>query len=333
MADYVETMVSANSETPWHGKGAVLSGYPDLQTMYKESGLTWKVAQVPLFFKDSQGGDVEAEGVYGIVRDSDSTLLGTCSERYKLYQNSQAFDWCKPLIDSKFWKMETAGSLRNGKVCWALLNSGMGEVMKGDKLKRYLLLQWGHTGHDSIQVGLTSVRVVCNNTLQQALRQDVMNTVRHDRNVVLNLDELRQVYEKVQQEFEAQQEIFKKFLDTPIDKDTKTWYINSLVDALVAKPVIRLTDSKEVIEAKEKRHIATRQRKADFLHLYIEHGTGQEELGIQDTLWGLFNGAEEFLEKCNGGKKVVDRGWHILHGQGKEWVDAAYDLAQQLVTA
>ena len=280
----VETMVSANNVIPWHKEGVVLSGYPDLPTMYKESGLTWKVNLSPLSYKDKNGNDVEAEGTYGLVRDSDDALLGVCTERYKPYQNSEAFDWCKPLIDSKFWKMETAGSLKGGKVCWALLQHGIGEIMKGDRLKRYLLLQWGHTGHDSIRCGLTSIRVVCNNTLQQALRQDFMHKISHDSTAKLKLSEIRDLYDAARAEFEAQQEKFKKFLDVPVDKSTKEWYINSLLDEITSSPLYSPKESEEVKQAKQKRYEAMRQRKADMIHLYIEHGSGQQELGINVLL-------------------------------------------------
>lgn len=329
----VETMVSANNVVPWHQEGVVLSGYPDLPTMYKESGLTWNVGLTPLCYKGKDGQDIEAEGVYGLVRDSDDSLLGTCTERYKPYQNSEAFQWCKPLIDSKFWKMETAGSLKGGRVCWALLQHGIGEVMKGDRLKRYLLLQWGHTGHDSIRCGLTSIRVVCNNTLQQALRQDFMHKIAHNNGARLKLAEVRDMYDAARVEFEAQQEKFKEFLAIPIDKSTKEWYINNLLDFITEPPVVKATDTDETKKAKMKRYEAMRQRKADMIHLYIEHGSGQESLGIQDTLWGLFNGAEEYLEKCNGGGKVTDRGWNILRGNGKAQVDFAFDLANQALAS
>ena len=334
MADLVETMVSANNVIPWHKKGVVLSGYPDLKTMYTSSGLDWKVDTLPLFYRDPDTGvDVEAPDVYGIIRDKDGSLLGVCTERYKVYQNSDAFDWCKPLVDSGFWKMETAGSLREGRVCWALLQHGVGEILKGDQLKRYLLLQWGHTGRDSIRCGLTSIRVVCNNTLQQALHQDAMHTFAHNSEAKLKLSEVRDLYDVARKEFEAQQEKFKEFLEVTIDKETREWYINSLLDFITSKPDYGPKDTEEVKKAKQKRYEAMRQRKADMLQLYIEHGSGQEELGITDTLWGLFNGAEEFLEKCNGGGRVADRGWNILRGTGREQVDYAFDLANQLAAA
>lgn len=331
MADLVETMVSANDVIPWHKKGKVLSGYPGLDEMYEASGLDWNVECKPLFYLDQNGSQVDVPDVFALARDKDGSVLGTCSSRYTPYQNKEAFQWCKPLIDSKYWKLETAGSLREGRVCWALLNHGSSTIMKGDKLKQYLMLQWGHTGADSIRCGLTSIRVVCNNTLQQALRQDAatLHTVRHDRFTSIKLSELRDLYDRVQVEFKNQEKIFKEFLDVPIDENTKSWYINALVDNITTAPNPSSAKDDKEREAQMKRYKALRERKEAMLSLYIERGSGQQELGISNNLWGLFNGAEEFLEKCNGGGKVKDRGWNILRGEGASQVNFAFDLAMQ----
>ena len=330
MADLVETMVSANGVIPWHKKGNVLSGYPDIDVMYDKSGLDWSVECKPVAYQDNNGGYVEVPSVYALTRSSDGKVLGTCTDRYTPYQNRDAFDWCKPLIDSSYWSLETAGSLREGRVCWALLNQGTGSVMKGDDLKRYLLLQWGHTGSDSIRCGLTSIRVVCNNTLQQALRQDAasLQTVRHDKFVQVKLSEIRDMYDKTQVEFDNQEKIFKEFLDVPVDENTKSWYINALLDGITNLPdTTGKTDEER--EAQMKRYTNMREKKEALLRMYVENGSGQQELGITNNLWGLFSGAEEFLEKCNGGAKVRDRGWSILRGDGAANVDLAFSLAMQ----
>lgn len=225
---------------------------------------------------------------------------------------------------------ETAGSLREGRVCWALLNQGTSKIMKGDSLKQYLLLQWGHTGCDSIRCGLTSIRVVCNNTLQQALRQDAatLHAVSHNKHTTVKLSEIRDMYDKVQEEFKKQEKIFKEFLDVPIDENTKSWYINELLDGITNLPDTA-GKTEEEQEAQMKRYTAMRERKESLIRLYIEEGSGQKELGITNNLWGLFNGAEEFLEKCNGGGKVKDRGWNILRGDGASQVNLAFNLAMQ----
>lgn len=330
MAALVETMVSANGVIPWHRQGKVLSGYPGLQEMYEASGLTWKVECKPVSYKDNAGNYIDVPDVYAITRDSDGKVLGTCTNRYTPYQNQEAFNWCKPLLDSKYWKMETAGSLKEGRVCWALLNQGTSKIMKGDNLKQFLLLQWGHTGCDSIRCGLTSIRVVCNNTLQQALRQDAatLHAVSHNKHTTVKLSEIRDMYDKVQEEFKNQEKIFKEFLDVPIDENTKSWYINELLDGITNLPDTA-GKTEEEQEAQMKRYTAMRERKESLIRLYIEDGSGQKELGITNNLWGLFNGTEEFLEKCNGGGKVKDRGWNILRGDGASQVNLAFNLAMQ----
>jgi phage/plasmid-like protein (TIGR03299 family) len=81
-------------------------------------------------------------------------------------------------------KVETAGSLFNGRKVFALLQ---GETLniKGDEVVQYLALMNGHDGKLSLSAMPTSVRIVCNNTLNMALRADSkkMFKVRHSTNM------------------------------------------------------------------------------------------------------------------------------------------------------
>lgn len=330
MAHLVETMVSANSVIPWHKKGAVLSGYPSIDEMYKHSGLDWSVDLRPLYYLGVDGA-VDTP-LYALVRDSDNTYLGSCTERYTPLQNKDAFEWCKPLMASGLWVMETAGSLCNGKVCWALLNQGSTSVVKGDDLKNYLLLQWGHTGHDSVRCGLTSIRVVCNNTLQQALNRDggTISSLQHNSRLTVKLDELRDLYDKTREEFKQQEEIFKKFSEKSVDKSEREQYIEELLATYVPEPVglqLEGAELNKVMDRWRKRLDVAREQ----INLYISDGSGQRDLGISGNLWGVFNGVEEWIEKCQGGKRIQDRGYNILHGQGMNYVDLAFNNAMAML--
>ena len=119
MAALVETMMSANNMIPWHRQGNVLDGYPTIEEATEKSGLTWKVEKRPLF--DANQNPVPC---FALCRDTDNRFYGTCSEAYHVYQNDEAFKWCRPLVESGEWKLETAGALKNGQTCWILLNQG-----------------------------------------------------------------------------------------------------------------------------------------------------------------------------------------------------------------
>lgn len=84
MAANVETMFSVR-EKPWHGLGVVVEDAPSSKDALNLAGLDWRVVQKPLF---TNSGLVE--GYKANVRDSDNSVLGVVTDRYKVVQNTEA---------------------------------------------------------------------------------------------------------------------------------------------------------------------------------------------------------------------------------------------------
>jgi phage/plasmid-like protein (TIGR03299 family) len=104
-------------------------------------------------------------------------------------QNVEAFEFFDPILGEGAATYETAGALGKGERVWILARlSGDFNVAGGDVIRRYLLLSNSHDGTSSLQVKITPVRVVCNNTLTLALSQGGTLRVRHDRDVKTALE-------------------------------------------------------------------------------------------------------------------------------------------------
>lgn len=101
------------------------------------------------------------------MRNSDNSVLGIVGNRYKIVQNSEAFDFTDSLLDEGV-VYETAGSLRNGKTIWLLAKMPEREIL-GDKFDPYICFTNNHDGFGSIRACMTPTRVVCANTLSLAL--------------------------------------------------------------------------------------------------------------------------------------------------------------------
>ena len=81
------------------------------------------------------------------------------------------FEFFRDLLAMHNMKMHTAGSLMNGGRIWCLAQTGdVHKVLGVDRVDSYLLLSTSYDLTLSTLAQFTSVRVVCNNTLQQALR-------------------------------------------------------------------------------------------------------------------------------------------------------------------
>ena len=321
MAALVESMFSVK-EKPWHGQGEILADYPTTEEAYEKSGLNWNVNKIQMSYLFN--GEQKMSEDFALVRDKDGTQLGTCKNGYEIFQNKDGFEWCRPLVETDLWKYETAGSLRNGIVGWILLKQGEIELVHKDILKQYLLLTWAHDGSKTVQPMSTSIRVVCNNTLTAALNEATnKNRVKHTSKMIMKLEEIRKLYETTKEQFEHQKEMFSMMLDFKMSEGM----VNEYVDKIMAN-AFNITDLNNMEEGKKK---TINQNIRATLIDGAFNGTGTAELGIGNTMYGVFNGIEEAVEHCLGGKRVKDRGMNILFGTGANIVDTAYHTALQMM--
>jgi phage/plasmid-like protein (TIGR03299 family) len=161
-------MVSGRGEVPWHGIGTVLDGVMTSDEAIKEARIKWTVEQVPLFTKSNFKEAIP--GYVANVRNDTKEVLGIVSERYQIAQNKDVFAFADSLIGNGRipCTYETAGSLFNGRRVFMLVNMPKGKIV-GDEYQPYLCLSNAHDGSACLQIFLTGIRVVCNNTLQAAL--------------------------------------------------------------------------------------------------------------------------------------------------------------------
>lgn len=162
MSANVETMFSVR-ETPWHGLGTIVQEAPTSKDALDLAGLNWTVDGKPVF--DANGNPIK--GYKANTRSSDGNVLGVVTDRYKVVQNSEAFDFTDALIGEGV-TYETAGSLKNGKTIWLLAKIPERNILD-DKFDPYICFTNSHDGTGAIRVVSTPIRVVCNNTLNLAL--------------------------------------------------------------------------------------------------------------------------------------------------------------------
>lgn len=191
MAHEVESIAYVG-DVPWHGIGVQLDKAPTPQKMLKVAHLDWSVSKRPLFTANSPNFSQEPCAVdlllndyFSLVRDSDNKVLGICGPQYQPFQNSEVFDFFKKFTDAGNMKMEVAGSLKGGLWVWALarIQGGAFELMGDDKNYTYLLLCSPHIWGEALTIMFTTIRVVCWNTLTQALNKAITGKFRaiHNR--------------------------------------------------------------------------------------------------------------------------------------------------------
>lgn len=167
MSAAVESMAYTN-EVPWHGLGARVDDKQTVAQMMKAAKLNWSVDRTPMFLD----GGAEVPDFAALVRSSDKKVLDVVGSRYTPIQNAEAFEFFNEFVEAGSAKMETAGSLRGGRMVWGLANlQSSFKLAGGDEVKGYLLVGCPHEQGKSMIIKFTTVRVVCNNTLTLALKK------------------------------------------------------------------------------------------------------------------------------------------------------------------
>ena len=165
-------------ELPWHGLGTLVERELTPDQFQKVAGLDWTVEKQPLVTPSG----VTVKNKEALVRTSDNSVLDVVGTGWNPVQNSEAFEFFHEFCMSGDMEMHTAGSLKDGQMVWALAKTKESfELFKGDVTDNYFLFTNPHQFGKAINIRMTPIRVVCNNTLTLYLSQnaDRMVTVNH----------------------------------------------------------------------------------------------------------------------------------------------------------
>ena len=213
-------------------------------------------------------------------------VLSTVGARYKVVQNEELFSFADNILDGDSrcaW--ESAGSLKGGKVVFGSLTVPREMVLdpKGanDKTKLYLIVWTSHDGSVAVQAAITPVRVVCQNTLNLAMRSAKQSfKIRHTQTAEGKIQIARETlgltlgyfdaFEKEAQELFKQEITDKQFNDIILAAYPKP-------DKDASKLAITKWDNKVVL----------------INDLYHNSPTNAN---IKGTKWGAFNALTERLD-------------------------------------
>ena len=317
MAHEIENMFSVK-QVPWHGLGNVVANAPTMAEVLRLAGLDWSVSMQQLVTVNG----VAVPKHKAIVRDSDNTILGVAGQRYKPLQNADALNFFAPFHESGLCSFETAGSLRSGQKIWimAALNAPELEIVKGDVVRKYLLLSNGHDGVTGIRVGFTPVRVVCANTLAMAHNDKTSKLVRvfHSSQTLANLELLRETINAANASFEATAEQYRALTTRHVNKTDLEKYVD-----------VVFYNGKAAESDREK---IARENLNNELQRLFETGYGNDMAGVRGTVWALYNGVTQYLS-YEAGRSTDVRIDSLWFGDNKATNQKAFDAALELVTA
>lgn len=291
-----EVAFALRGEPAWHGLANVLfdaDAHVTTADMLESAKLNnWNVRlediPLPEGYRSNQSNQL-------VVRDNPfdngTDVLAVVGDRYKVVQNEELFSFGDGILDGgATW--ESAGSIKNGRVVFGSLVVPREFVLDpegaNDKTTTYLLVHTSHDGSTAVQANITPVRVVCQNTLNMALRGSKQSfKIRHTATVNGRIDEARRVLGLTFDHMDKFEEMAKQLFETEITNDMFT----KLVKDLYPEPE---DGSAKVANTRW-------SEKYDLLqHLYLE---GPTNANITGTAWGALNALTERIDYYRQGRK------------------------------
>lgn len=247
--------------------------------------LTWTVelATAAWMTDDAQGIASDHFATVRRMPDGSVQHLGMVGSRYKPLQNREAFEWFQPWLDTKEVAIETAGSLRQGKLVWVLAKLNRDNIVLpgGDEISKFLMLSTSHDGTEATRIGFTPVRIVCANTLRAAHqdRASKLLRVRHTAGQLESLAAIRETIDLVDQEFVATGDQYRKLLECKISRSDLRAYVKVVLNVNADTPDKKLPKR-------------TAKRIDRIVDLAL-NGAGNTPYEI--TAWSAYNGVTQYL--------------------------------------
>lgn len=183
-------------EKTWHGLGQIVQEYPNSTEALQFAGLDFEVCKRPNTHRLDDGSEVISKTSFYTYRPDTGAILGDrLGKDYEVVQNTDAFRFFDAIVEGDGIQYETAGALGNGeKIFITAKLPGYIKVGSDDLIEKYLFLTTSHDGFGSIMAAFTPIRIVCNNTLNAALR-NCSNAIkiRHTANAKERLEEAHKV--------------------------------------------------------------------------------------------------------------------------------------------
>lgn len=311
-------------EKPWHGLGQELQLGATMEAWLDAAGMGWKVQRAKVRYPVAVGAAPEAfkewPEQHVLFRSDTKAPLGMVSERFKVVQPKQVLEFFRDLCATNKFSLETAGTLRGGAIYWALAKiHEEADVGAGDTMRGYVMLSTACDGSRRTVAKNTTVRVVCNNTLDMADNEKGLREVCVSHRSVF--DEAA-----VKTNLGIAHDAFTKFMVSAralaAQKLTRGDVDDLTLRLLGGEDYAEFTDvqREEVLGSKHAQAIAT---------LYAGSGRGAKLVTSKDTAWGYVNAVTEYVDHFYPARNDSNRLDSAWFGFGERMKNTA--LRQALV--
>ena len=267
-------------EKAWHGLGQIVETAMTSAEAIKLANLDYQVDKSEVTFITNNEPNI-IDGYYATYRKDTNQYLGMVKSRYEIVQNIEAFGFFDSIIDEGEAIFQTAGVIGNGERVFITAKLPDDFQVGNEKIEKYIMLMNSHDGSSSIVAGMTNIRVVCNNTLQAALKGlENKVSIDHVSGAQNKLKEAHRVMGIASKYNSEVSDIFNSMVDFKMDEKQYNDFFYKIL-----KP-----EYKTVMTAVEEKEMSTRLKNmvnatTEFAFTHPTQTTDE----TKNTLWGAYN--------------------------------------------
>lgn len=330
---------NAKGGVPWHGFGeAKPEGVTwTLDDWLNNAGLNFDIRMAPAIYQVPNPNKPEEmltrsfENRAVLYRSDTLEALSVMSEsHYTPAQPRELLAGLFQLIEGNGFEMEVAGALKGGRVVWGLAKrlDGQGDIA-GDIIKPYVLLLTSYDGTYARTGRLTSVRVVCQNTVSYSQFVDGTTTAKQRNSGEFDADKLFDQLGEFDNAFSEYIAAMRAMSDVKMTSDTLKRFFAKLYSPKALKDEnnwlkTELDFDRDGVTSNQRNNVAT------LLELFRD-SPGAELPSADGTLFGALNAVTFYQDHAARTKN--DLRWESATiGNGNRNKDAAMALAMEMIS-
>jgi phage/plasmid-like protein (TIGR03299 family) len=322
------SMAFTSGRTPWHGLGTDMPAGSSIDDWRRLAGMDFTILEAPARF-EANGELRQFPRRKVLYRNDNAAPLGLVSDGYRVVQPGEVMDFFRDLTAEAGFTMETAGVLYDGQKYWALARVAKDAFVRDprDRIKPYLLLTTSCDGTMATQARLTTVAVVCQNTLTMATVGKPEVKVTH--RATFDADDVKAQLgisaDQAQAAFDETMDTFRKLASAPLGGFDM---VDLTLRAFGHDP--DKMERKQLEEAAGSRNVALVGTAAM---------TGRGLLGAEipgrgaNTAWGWLNAVTQYADHAAKAKSQSHRLDSAWFGEGDKVKRRALQLAVEYVGA
>lgn len=301
--------------------------FTDSQSILKAAGLDFEVKKYNNTRAIPDGPTTLSPDKFFTYRSDNHTVLGEgIGNRYNIVQNKIAFQFFDTLIKGSEIFYETAGSINNGAEIFITAKLPDYIRIGGDDVcEKYVFLRNSHNGKGSVVVGLTPVRIWCNNMLNSVIKNCTNKvTIRHTDSAIDRLEKAKEFLFKADKFSEHFSELMNQWAKTPVTDGQ----VRRLVEMAMASQ-----ETLDILKTGDREKLPSQ-----FVHAvtdvleYNDLHASQKLLTTRGTLYGVYNAVTGYHQNVKGYKDWEHRYTSLTDGTAFLKTQASFDLCQQFYT-